>query len=133
MHYPRYLASGPDDRDLYAPGCNEAAIANFPHSWAESSLRSERNASTVNEDDNVLKRFTFNRAAERIVSCFFDLHVGLPAGDRSTGVDYGPYADAGDDGSKSVSLTAERKITSRHGVDSRPLSEGRRKQRKRRQ
>ena len=32
-------------------------------------------------------------------------------------------AREGDDGSKSESMTVERKITSRHGVDSRPLSE----------
>jgi hypothetical protein len=30
---------------------------------------------------------------------------------------------AGDDGSNIESVTVERKITSRHGVDSRPLSE----------
>src|SRR5215475_4325367 len=37
--------------------------------------------------------------------------------------DFGSYTKAGDDGSKSESMTVERKITSRHGVDSRPLSE----------
>ena len=37
--------------------------------------------------------------------------------------DFGPYTRAGDDGSKIESMTVERKITSRHGVDSRPLSE----------
>ena len=37
--------------------------------------------------------------------------------------DFGPYTRAADDGSKIESMTVERKITSRHGVDSRPLSE----------
>jgi hypothetical protein len=37
--------------------------------------------------------------------------------------DFGPYTRVGDDGSKIESMTVKRKITSRHGVDSRPLSE----------
>ena len=37
--------------------------------------------------------------------------------------DFGPYMRAGDDGSNIESMTVERKITSRYGVDSRPLSE----------
>jgi hypothetical protein len=37
--------------------------------------------------------------------------------------DFGPYTKAGDDGSKIESMTVKKKITSRHGVDSRPLSE----------
>jgi hypothetical protein len=37
--------------------------------------------------------------------------------------DFGPKTRAGDDGSKIESTTVKREITSRHGVDSGPLSE----------
>ena len=37
--------------------------------------------------------------------------------------DFGLYTRVGDDGSKIESMSVKRKITSRHGVDSRPLSE----------
>ena len=38
-------------------------------------------------------------------------------------VDFRPYTRTGDDGLKIESMTVERRITSRHGFDSRPLSE----------
>jgi hypothetical protein len=38
--------------------------------------------------------------------------------------DFGPYTRAGDDGLQIEFKPVERKITSGHGVDSRPLSEG---------
>jgi hypothetical protein len=63
---PRDLAVGPDERDLHAPGRDEAAtaIADATHSCAERTLHSKCDAGVVRKYDDILQRRAFDRARE---------------------------------------------------------------------
>jgi hypothetical protein len=83
---PGDLAVAPDERNLHAPGRDEAAavIADAPHPRAECALYSKRDAGPVREHDYILQRRALNHAGEGNVGCLFDLHVDLLARDLST-------------------------------------------------
>ena len=80
---PRYLAVGPDERDLHAPGRNDAAtaVADASHPCAERTLHSKRDAGAVHEYDDILHWRAFCRTGERNADC---LMSDLLACDRST-------------------------------------------------
>jgi hypothetical protein len=120
---PRYLAVGPDERDLHAPGRNDAAtaIADAPHPCAGRTLHSKRNGRRCPRVRRhpPLAGFLQNRGTKRRLS-----HVGPPGLRSFNGTPTSaPYTRAGDDGLQIEFKAVERKITSRHGVDRRPLSE----------
>src|SRR5437773_6488965 len=75
---PGDLAVAPDERNLHAPGRDEAAaiIADAPHPRAECALYSKRDAGAVREHDDILQRRALDHAGEGNVGCLFDLHVG---------------------------------------------------------
>jgi len=120
------LAVAPDERNFHAPGRDHAAaiIVDAPHPRAECALHPKRDAGAAREHDDILPRRALDRAGERNVGYLFNLHVeaSWPVVVQRN-ADFGPYTRAGDDGSEIEFMTVKRKITSRHGVDSRPLSE----------
>jgi len=95
---PGDLAVTPDERNLHAPGHNEAAavIADAPYPRAECALYSKRDAGAVREHDDILQPRALDRTGERIVEslfCLFDLHVGAPGSQRNA--DFRPVHEGG--------------------------------------
>ena len=104
---PGDLAVAPDERNLHAPGRDEAAavIADTPHPRAECPLYSKRDAGAVREHDDILRRRAIDHVEER------KRRVSLWSACRTSwlaivqrNVDFGPYTSAGDDSSKIESM-----------------------------
>src|SRR5215472_5140416 len=107
-----------------SPRRDEAAtaIADAAHPCAERTLRSKCDAGAVHGD--ILQRPAFDRARKRNADCLFDLHVGPPVLQLCNGTPISARTRGRATMAQRLSpMKDKRKITSRHGVDSRPLSE----------
>jgi hypothetical protein len=115
----RYLAVGPDERDRYAPGRNEAAtaIADAPQLNARCtpSATPALCTSTTTSSRGGFSAEPGNETPIVSLICMSD----LLAYDRSTERRLRPHTRAAEDGSKIEFMTVERKITSRHEVAAR--------------
>ena len=98
---PGDLAVAPDERNLHAPGRDEAAavIADAPHPRAECALYSKRDAGAVREHDDILQRSAIDHAGKETsgvsLICMSDSWLAIV----QRNADFGPYTRAGDDSS----------------------------------